>query len=82
MKWIDEDTGKVEYSGKEISKVYIVSDSDEDDSKTFTLSPIEGHTGWETDSGYDGYGLPKELAEIYAKAINEYIEKHGAIKIK
>jgi hypothetical protein len=39
--------------------------------------------GWKTDSGYDGYGLPKELAEWICKILNEsntecpYVNNNG-----
>lgn len=67
-----------------VAKVYVVKEAKDDAyaPNIYTLSPVTDQTGWETDGGYEGYGLPKELAEIYAKAINEYIEKHGPIVIK
>lgn len=48
---------------------------------TITTDPeIEG---WKTDSGYEGYGLPKELAEWIVDILNEsgkippYFRKKG-----
>lgn len=47
--------------------------SDELDSWTITNNPnIEG---WDTDSGYDGYGLPKELAQWICDILNESNKK-------
>jgi hypothetical protein len=31
--------------------------------------------GWKTDSGYDGYGLPKELAQWICDILNESEKK-------
>lgn len=38
---------------------------------SITLDPKE--SGWRTDSGYAGYGLPKELAQWICDVLN----KHG-----
>jgi hypothetical protein len=55
-------------------RVYVVCYEMEDDSdpkaKIWTLSEDPNNTGWETDSGCEGYGLTKEQAEYYAKCIN------------
>jgi hypothetical protein len=39
--------------------------------QNWTISTDPKETGWETDSGYSGYGLPKELAEMVAEAMNK-----------
>lgn len=53
-------------------KVNVVKiDFGDENAEVWTLSETE-YTGWETDSGTDGYGLSKEKAEYYAKCINEY----------
>lgn len=75
---------KVDYDEKEIeiTKVYVVREEWEgnEDRDIYTISPYPDQLGWETDSGCDGYGLPKAIADAYAQAINEYIEKNGSIK--
>ena len=60
-----------------MTKYYVVADgclSDPDDSaaRIWTLSKDPENTGWETDSGYSGYGLLKEEAEFLALAANEH----------
>lgn len=37
---------------------------------TITQNPKE--PGWRTDSGYDGYGLPKQLAQWICDTLNEH----------
>lgn len=37
---------------------------------SITMEP--GHEGWHTDSGYQGYGLPKELAQWICDTLNEH----------
>jgi len=78
-------TGNINYSdGGIVSRVYVVQDkyAGSKDNLSYTISPHSSRIGWETDSGCDGYGLPKDLAEQYAKAINEYIDKNGSIEVK
>lgn len=65
---------------EEIRKVYATRYKDSLESKywnpneadIWTISMENNKEGWETDSGCDGYGLPKTLAEYYVKCINEY----------
>lgn len=51
----------------------IHQDREEDDpdleSYSITLNPEYG--GWNTDSGYNGYGLPKQLAKWICKILND-----------
>lgn len=52
---------------------------DRDDRKEYEKEPRYSITtdietsGWRTDSGYEGYGLPKELAQWICDTLN----KHG-----
>ena len=39
----------------------------------YSITIDENHAGWRTDSGYEGYGFPKELAEWICDILN----KHG-----
>ena len=60
-----------------MTKYYVVADecsSDPADSEAriWTLSKHPENTGWETDSGFSGYGLLKEEAEFLALAANEH----------
>lgn len=58
-----------EYS---VEKLYVVGHKDANlTDAAWTLSFNPGETGWETDSGFDGYGLKKNLAEAIAQAWNE-----------
>lgn len=56
------------------SKWKILQDRDEDcpELNSYTITLNENYTGWNTDSGYDGYGLPKELAEWICETLNTY----------
>lgn len=36
----------------------------------WTVSPDPDHTGWETDNGVEGYGLPKHIAEEIVRRWN------------
>ena len=40
----------------------------------YSISTDPEYGGWRTDSGYEGYGLPKELAQWMCDVLN----KHGA----
>lgn len=55
-----------------MSKWYAVQDKDASlkDSDSYTLSLDKNECGWNTDSGYGGYGLPKKLAEWICKTLN------------
>ncbi len=48
------------------------NDNPEIDSYSITLNDERG--GWNTDSGYPGYGLSKELAEWICDILNKYGE--------
>jgi hypothetical protein len=45
-------------------------DIDDDEAEVWTLSLSPDETGWTTDSGYGGYGLPYPLARELADAAN------------
>ena len=47
---------------------------DDPDAAVWTLSRDSNETGWETDSGYSGYGLLKADAEELANAANKVAE--------
>jgi len=49
---------------------------DKDEKAIWTISKDENIPGWETDSGFDGYGLKKEDAEFYVKCINYCLENN------
>lgn len=38
--------------------------------QSWTITTNPEFSGWNTDSGYDGYGLPKELAEWICNHLN------------
>jgi hypothetical protein len=59
----------------DIPKWTIFQDRNEEDPSLNSYSiTIDPHfEGWRTDSGYDGYGLPKELAQWICDILN----KHG-----
>ena len=38
---------------------------------SYTITNDLNFCGWNTDSGYDGYGLPKELAQWICDILNE-----------
>lgn len=44
--------------------------SDEEEYR-WSITQDPSRTGWETDSGYCGYGLPKELAQWICDRLNE-----------
>jgi len=65
-----------------VSKWHVVVDGDcsypdDRDARVWTLSRNKDYTGWETDSGFNGYGLTKADAEELASAANriEALEK-------
>ena len=54
--------------------------NDELDSWTITTNP--DYCGWKTEAGFQGYGLPKELAQWICDKLNQcdnppYIRKKG-----
>ena len=52
----------------------VADESPDDDDEIWTVSKDPNKTGWNTDSGYEGYGLKKADAEFLAAAANEKIE--------
>jgi hypothetical protein len=65
---------------------YIHQDRDEDDPDidSYTITTNSKYGGWDTDSGYMGYGLNKELAQWICDRLNECgknppyaINRHG-----
>lgn len=50
------------------------------DDCTYTLSPDSGIDGWNTDSGYPGYGLPKHVAQTLARARSDILYLIGLIR--
>jgi hypothetical protein len=65
------------------TKFYVVDfryddkDVHRDDEKVFTVSTDPNKPGWETDGGYDGYGLTKAQAQFLVDAANEKIEREN-----
>lgn len=47
----------------------------EPDECVYSITLDENSPGWETDSAYPGYGLPKELAEWICSTLNEKINE-------
>jgi hypothetical protein len=52
--------------------VYVVTEDGSGRDGTFTLSDLPDVPGWDTDSGYPGYGMDRAVAESYAEAINTH----------
>ena len=50
------------------------------DAYVWTLSHDPNETGWETDSGYSGYGLLKRDAEELANAANRIEQLEAALR--
>jgi hypothetical protein len=66
-------------------KVHIDTDSIDGNRASLTLDVKYG--GWQTDGGYEGYGLPKDLAQWICDVLNErndcpYIMFHGCWRKK
>ena len=61
---------------KLLDRLYVVASEDDADPEesVWTLSNDPERTGWETDSGFSGYGLPKSLAMAIASAWNARID--------
>lgn len=47
----------------------------DDGESRYSLTTDSKYAGWNTDSGYNGYGLPKELAEWICKILNKSNEE-------
>lgn len=62
-----------------MSSVTSPNASDQDD-HVWTISPSPDKCGWETDSGYPGYGLPKGWAEEIARRYNLVAEAAEAAR--
>jgi hypothetical protein len=59
---------------------YVVSerpDNKDPAAEIWTLSETPDKCGWETDGGYDGYGLTKAKAEYLAGVANDDELEHG-----
>lgn len=56
---------------------YDDKDVHRDDEKVFTVSTDPNTPGWQTDGGYDGYGLTKSQAQFLVDAANEKIEREN-----
>ncbi len=52
-------------------KIYQDREPNDDEIDSFSLTLNDEYEGWNTDSGYGGYGLPKELAQWICDALNE-----------
>jgi hypothetical protein len=57
--------------------------------QSFSITLNPEYCGWNTDSGYEGYGLPKELAEWICNILNQSeetcpyeMDKYGTWKKK
>ena len=50
-----------------------LDDNIDDGEQRYSITLKENVPGWRTDSGYVGYGLPKELAQWICDTLN----KHG-----
>ncbi len=51
-------------------KWYLHCDRDVDDHDCWTLTTNPEKRGWETDSAYIGYGLPKKVGKWICKQLN------------
>lgn len=58
---------------------YVVSESDQsdDDEKVWTVSQYPDQSGWNSDSGYPGYGMPRVAAQFLVDAANEKEARDG-----
>lgn len=52
-------------------KIHQERDEDDPEIRCYTLTLRKGFEGWNTDSGYHGYGLPKELAQWICDTLNK-----------
>jgi hypothetical protein len=52
--------------------IHVDDDYDHEDENSYSISLQKGCSGWTTDSGYDGYGLPKDLAIWICDVLNEH----------
>ena len=68
MKESDPKTGLEWYVVRDPSCSYDIDDPDE---QVWTLSRNPSRTGWNTDSGYNGYGLTYADARMLADAANK-----------
>lgn len=46
-------------------------DEDEPEIRSYSITLGKEYGGWNTDSGYEGYGLPKELAQWICDTLNK-----------
>ncbi len=58
---------------KHIWAIYQERDDTEEDAEinSWTITNNPEHYGWDTDGGYGGYGLPKELAQWICDVLNK-----------
>jgi len=56
------------------------TDEERAEARIWTLSRSHQEVGWNTDGGYDGYGLIKEDAEFLANAANEKLSRQGRLR--
>lgn len=72
MSWQNQNecTAQVEWDEGDPmpEKWFAVPGSDRCDDCAWTISPCSSLPGWNTDGGYEGYGLPKAIAlELVAR---------------
>ena len=51
-----------------------------DAARTWTVSRSHQEVGWNTDGGYEGYGLTREDAQFLADAANDKLAKEGRLR--
>lgn len=47
-------------------------DREVSDDRAYSITLNEKYGGWRTDSGYPGYGLPKDLAQWICDVLNKF----------
>lgn len=47
-------------------------DREDSDEYSYSITLNEEYGGWRTDSGYPGYGLPKDLAQWICDILNKH----------
>ena len=52
-------------------KIHQDREKEDDSLHSYSITLDVNYEGWRTDSGYDGYGLPKELALWICEVLNE-----------
>lgn len=66
----------------EVEQFHVVANRISADAKdcVWSVSPDQTSTGWDTDSGCDGYGLPFEYAKFLCDAANEKLARERRVK--